>query len=104
MPARCEQEAADPYDGFLFKLYKKILILAIKLRWVTMGIVVVLFSVALWGFGYVDKSFFPDSTRPQFMVDMWMPQGTHINDTIETAGKVEEYLLNLLNHTPLSLS
>ena len=45
------------------------------------GLVVGLFAVSLYGFGFVDRSFFPDSTRPQFMVDLWMPQGTHIDTT-----------------------
>jgi multidrug efflux pump subunit AcrB len=55
--------------------------------------VVGIFVTALWGFGYVEQSFFPPSTRPQFMVDFWMPQGTHIDKTTREVEKIEKYLL-----------
>jgi multidrug efflux pump subunit AcrB len=58
-----------------------------------MGAVVGVFAIALWGFGYVDRSFFPSSTRPQFMIDLWLPQGTHIEETKREAASIEEYLL-----------
>jgi multidrug efflux pump subunit AcrB len=54
-----------------------------------------MFAVSLWGFQYVDKTFFPNSTRPQFMLDFWLPQGTHIDETMATASEVEKYLLEL---------
>jgi len=51
-----------------------------------------MFVTSLWGFGFVDQSFFPPSTRPQFMIDIWMPMGTHIDDTTRTVEKAEKYL------------
>ena len=93
---------ADPYAGIIFVLYRKFLLNAIRLRWVTVAVVLALFALSLWGFQYVDKSFFPDSTRPQFMVDVWLPQGTHIDDTVATAALVEDYLTNLDGATHVS--
>jgi multidrug efflux pump subunit AcrB len=55
--------------------------------------VVGLFAVALVGFGQVSRSFFPSSTRPQLMVDLWLPQGTHIDDTTAMVAEVEQALL-----------
>ena len=54
------------------------------------------------GFGYVDQSFFPDSTRPQFLLDYWMPRGTHIQETARDTVKVEDYLLDLDGVTHVS--
>ena len=51
------------------------------------------FVGALRGFGYVEQSFFPSSTRPQFMVDLWLPQGTHLDDTTRQVMAVEDYLM-----------
>jgi multidrug efflux pump subunit AcrB len=85
--------AQDPYGGRFYQSYKAFLHGCIRLRWLTMGAVVGLFAVALWGFGYVDQSFFPSSTRPQFPVDLWLPQGTHIDETVHEAESIEEYLL-----------
>ncbi|MEE8294691.1 MAG: efflux RND transporter permease subunit, partial [Sphingomonadales bacterium] len=34
-----------------------------------------------------------DSTRPQFMLDYWKPQGTHINETEADVAEIEAYLM-----------
>jgi multidrug efflux pump subunit AcrB len=86
---------SDPYAGGLYRFYRRLLRGAIRVRWVTVALVLAAFAAALWGFRYVDQSFFPDSTRPQFMVDLWLPQGTYIDDTLKTAESVEAYLLGV---------
>ncbi len=85
----------DPYDSAFYRGYRGVLRGAIRARWLTVGLVAAVFAVSLYGFRYVDQSFFPDSIRPQFTVDFWLPQGTHIDETVQTAGSVEEYLLGL---------
>jgi multidrug efflux pump subunit AcrB len=85
-------EGTDPYGGTFYRAFKGVLRTCIRLRFVSVAVVVGVFYLALQGFGYVDKSFFPPSTRPQFMVDFWMPQGTHIEDTAREATKIEKYL------------
>jgi multidrug efflux pump subunit AcrB len=82
----------DPYGGSFYGAYKRFLTTCIRLRFLTVGVVVFVFAVALWGFGFVETTFFPPSTRPQFMVDFWMPQGTHIDDTAREVESIEEYL------------
>ena len=49
----------------------------------------------MYGFGYVSQSFFPNSTRPQIMVDYWLPQGSSIEQSNADAARVEEFLLGL---------
>ncbi|MCP5060034.1 MAG: efflux RND transporter permease subunit [bacterium] len=88
-----EGGGGDPYAGRFYAAYSAILRGCIRMRWVTVACVVGLFAVSLYGFGFVDRSFFPDSTRPQFMLDFWMPQGTHIDTTNQAVTGVEQYLL-----------
>jgi len=85
-------EAKDPYGGFVFRMYRTLLLRSIRFRWLTVLIVLAIFGVSLWGFQYVDRSFFPSSTRPQFLVDVWLPQGTHIDDTVRTSEQIGDYL------------
>ncbi len=89
------QEPKDPYGGFVFRTYRGLLLAAIRFRWITVPVVLAVFGVSLWAFQFVDNSFFPDSTRPQFMVDVWLPQGTHIDETVETSKEIQEYLTGL---------
>jgi multidrug efflux pump subunit AcrB len=53
-----------------------------------------MFFGALAGFGNVKNSFFPDSTRPQLLVDFWFPSSTHIDQTTAQVSRAEEYLLD----------
>jgi multidrug efflux pump subunit AcrB len=85
-------EIKDPYAGGFYTLYKGLLNACIRMKTITIVVVVTLFACALWGFQYVEKSFFPPSSRPQFMVDLWLPQGTHIDDTQKLAASVEDYI------------
>ena len=50
-------------------------------------------AMSIYGFGFVKKSFFPPSTRPQFMVHYWLPEGTHISKTEHDLTQVSEHLL-----------
>ena len=43
----------------------------------------------------MDQSFFPDSTRNQFYVDYWLPEGTHIRDTAADVTEIEEWVRGL---------
>jgi multidrug efflux pump subunit AcrB len=84
--------AKDPYAGGFYTLYKGLLNICIRMKVATLVVVAALFVSAIWGFQSVERSFFPSSTRPQFMVDLWLPQGTHIDDTKKLVSSVEGYI------------
>lgn len=97
-----EGQSDDPYGGPFYQGYRSVLSNAIRRRWLTMGMVTGIFLVSLWGFGFVKTMFFPNSTRPQFFADIWLPQGTHIRDTERELAKAEEYFLGLGGVTHVS--
>jgi multidrug efflux pump subunit AcrB len=83
----------DPYGGRFYGVYRAFLQGCVRFRWLTTAVVVGMFVASLAGFRYVDQSFFPPSTRAQFMVDFWMPEGTHIRETQKQSEEIERYLL-----------
>ncbi len=85
----------DPYGGGFFQSYKSLLTFCLRFRWLTVGMMLVLLVLAVVGFGHVKQSFFPASTRPQFMVHYWLPQGTHIERTNADLKKIEKFLLEM---------
>ncbi len=93
-PKSSGDEGADPYASGFYRGYQGFLGACMKYSPVSLGVVVGVFALAVWGFGYVDQSFFPPSTRPQFMVDYWLPKGTDITETTRQVEQVEEYLLS----------
>ncbi len=86
---------ADPYGGFLFTSYRRFLSSAIRFRWVTISIVAALFASAIFGFGYVKHSFFPNSNTPMFFFDMWNIEGDDIRKTRDDVLRIDEYLHTL---------
>jgi multidrug efflux pump subunit AcrB len=93
LPKSASGEApADPYAGRIFQAYRSLLILALRQRWAVIAGLLVAFVLSLYGFRFVDQSFFPPAMRPQFMVDVFLPAGTHIRETEEFAGEIEEYI------------
>ncbi len=85
-------KASDPYGGRFYGLYRGALTSAMRFRWVTILVVVGLFALAIYGFGFVSNLFFPPSTRPQFLVEVQFREGIHIKETEKKVIKIEEYL------------
>lgn len=84
---------SDPYGGWFFRLYRSMLVWTLRNRWLVMAMSVAGFAWSLWGFTKIDQSFFPPATRPQFMVDVFLPSGTHIRETENFAENVEKFIL-----------
>ena len=82
----------DPYSGLLFRIYRPFLFFSLRHRLGTMLVMVFLLAASIFGFRFVSQSFFPDSTRPAFLVDYWLPQGTHIERTSEDLRKFERFV------------
>ncbi|HHY0433869.1 TPA: multidrug efflux RND transporter permease subunit VmeV [Vibrio parahaemolyticus] len=82
----------DPYKGWLFVVFGALLKFSLRFRWMTVAAMVALLVGAVIAFGNVKQQFFPPSNTPMFYVDMWMPEGTDIRQTIKQAEKVESYI------------
>jgi multidrug efflux pump subunit AcrB len=85
-------QPADPYAGFVFRAYRHLLVLALRFRWAVVAVSLVAFALAAYGFTRANQSFFPPATRPQFMVDVFLPAGTHIRETETVAGNVQRFI------------
>jgi multidrug efflux pump subunit AcrB len=82
----------DPYGGKFYQKYRALLLVVIKFRWMTIGVVVGLFLLSLFGFRFVKSLFFPSSTRPQIIVECQFREGTHIRETEKNVAEMEAYL------------
>ncbi len=82
----------DMYNNSFFRGYKAFLFRCIQFRWLTILLVIGMLGGAIFGFGFVKQNFFPDSTRPQFLVSLNYPEGTHIEKTDAELARVEEYI------------
>ena len=85
----------DPYGGLLFRAYRRLLSVCLDNRLFTLLVFGCLLVASVAGFSRVKRNFFPDSTRPQFMVHVWMPEGTFIEKTDARVAKVADFAAKL---------
>ena len=83
-----DDPSANPYGGLFFRLYRRVLCWCIDNRYFTIVALACLLLSSVFAFRHVKQNFFPDSTRPQFMVHVWMPEGTFVTKTDERVRKV----------------
>ncbi len=78
-------------SGVLYR-YRGLLNLALRQRLFSGVIILGLLVSAIVGFNWVKPGFMPDSARPQFVVDMYLPQGSDIRETEQELQRIAEYV------------
>lgn len=76
--------------------YKNIILVALHHKWKVIIGIFAAFFVSLFGFGFIDFVFFPDSARNMITVDINLPQGNKIESTSELVTKLEQYMADSL--------
>jgi multidrug efflux pump subunit AcrB len=85
----------DAYQGLAFRIYRSLLVGALRYRWLVAILCALALPAAVYGLRYVRQSFFPNPDRPQFMVDTFLPAGTHIRETEAFASDLQEFIQTL---------
>lgn len=85
--------SGDSNGGKFTRIYLALLEKCLDNRKKTMVVLGVMLVAAMAGFGFVDKSFFPNSTSPMFTIDFWRSQGATIEATRDNVRTVEEFLM-----------
>ncbi|MBR4259046.1 MAG: efflux RND transporter permease subunit, partial [Kiritimatiellae bacterium] len=87
---REDRPVKDPYAGPFYRAYRGLLGFCIVHRFLTWFVLLALLAGSLYGFTQVKQNFFPDSTRPQFMLHVWMPEGSSIHATEKRMNALSE--------------
>lgn len=61
----------------------------VEYRKTVIAVTLVAFGLGVFGFKYVEKQFFPDSSRPELLVELWLPEGSSFNQTEIEAKRFE---------------
>ena len=64
------------FDTPGFRKFRALVNWCVEFRWITIGATLAVFALGIYGFKFIEKQFFPDSSRPELMVEMWTPEGT----------------------------
>ena len=83
----------DMYDTPFYRAFRRAVNACVRHRWITIGVTLALFGLGIAGMGRVQQQFFPDSSRPEILVDLWSGEGTSFAATEEVAKRVEARLM-----------
>ncbi|MGV2880545.1 efflux RND transporter permease subunit [Pantoea vagans] len=85
-------DISDPYQGIVFRRYRQTLSGLLRFRLITLTAMVALLALSLYGFTLVKQNFFPSSSTPVFFTDLWLPYGTDIHYTADTAAEIARFI------------
>ena len=83
----------EVFDSPFYNAFRRAVDWCIEHRWITIGATLLVLALGLFGMTRVQQQFFPDSTRPEIMVDLWFPEGTAFAANAQTTQAVEKRLL-----------
>ncbi len=73
--------------------FARLLLPAIRFRWITIAAAVGLFALSVVGLTFVQQQFFPSADRPELLVDMTLPQDSSIAETKKQMDRFEKALV-----------
>ncbi|WP_312737032.1 efflux RND transporter permease subunit [Stenotrophomonas sp.] len=82
----------DPYQRPFYQRFRRFLDACLRHRWWVIAATIGLFVFSLMMFRFVPQQFFPDSTRPELMVDIELAEGASLRSTQAQAEKLEKLL------------
>lgn len=83
----------DVYDTRFYRRLRATVGWAVRHRIIVLLLTIGAFFGSLWSFQFIPQSFFPQSSRPEILVDMWLPEGTAIEEVERQAKALESKIL-----------
>ena len=93
LAAKSRQHGDDIYASPFYRRVQATIDWCLRHRWLVIPATVLAFVAALAALNFgVQKQFFPASSRPELLVDLWLPNGSSLRATTAQARRVEEML------------
>ena len=79
-------------ESRVLQAYRGLLAATLAHRTRSGAVLLALLGAGVIAFGFVPPGFMPDSARPQFVVDLYLPQGTDIDSTAAVVAQAERHV------------
>jgi multidrug efflux pump subunit AcrB len=87
-------QGGDVYDTPFYRKLRRLIDLAIARRWWVIGVTVAALALAIVGAKFVPQQFFPNSSRPELVLELRLKEGASFAATSEQVKKMEAVLKN----------
>lgn len=89
---RPEELKSTLFDGKYYNMFRRSLHWVIKHRYATIACMVLLLVLSAWSFKFIPKVFVPALDKQYFTVDVWLPEGSNIDETGKLAEEMAAYI------------
>ena len=83
------------FDTPNFRRFRRAVTWCVEWRKTTIVATLAIFALGIYGFNFIEKQFFPDSSRPELMVELWSPEGTTFAANEKQVKKFEAFVSKL---------
>jgi multidrug efflux pump len=80
------------FDTPFYSRFRRTVSWCVEWRKTTIVLTLAIFGLGVLGFRFIEQQFFPDSSRPELMVEMWLPEGASFGATERQVLKFENFL------------
>ncbi|WP_438754074.1 efflux RND transporter permease subunit [Pararhizobium sp. O133] len=87
-------EHHDVFDTRFYRRLRSTVSWAVRHRIIVLTMTFAVFGASLWAFQFIPKNFFPQSSRPEILVDLWLPEGTSIKEVESQAKALEAKMMD----------
>jgi multidrug efflux pump len=88
--AIAEKHGGDIYNSPFYRRFRALVVWCLRHRWLVIIATIGIFVLSLVAFNKgVQKQFFPAASRPEVMIDIWLPQGASLKATEREVKRVE---------------
>jgi multidrug efflux pump len=84
------EQAHELFDTPFYARFRAAVNWCVQHRWITIGVTVLSFALGVVGMGRVQQQFFPDSSRPEVLVDLWLAEGATVQESEALARRFEQ--------------
>jgi len=92
-PATSADGHHELFDTPFYTRLKGVVNWCVEWRKTTIALTLAGFALGVFGFRFVELQFFPDSSRPELMVELWLPEGSSYAATEAQAKKFEQFVM-----------
>ena len=85
-------EPHELFDTPFYSRFRTLVSWCVEWRKTTIAITLVIFGLGVFGFKFIEQQFFPDSSRPELMVELWLPEGSSFKATEQQTKKFEAFI------------
>ena len=84
----------DVFDTRFYRRLRSTVGWAVRHRIIVLTLTLVTFFGSLFAFQFIPQNFFPQSSRPEILVDLWLPEGTSIKEVEKQAEALEARMMD----------